>query len=85
MPLNAIFIESDVNAANEIIEGIVGTPPPQNGFNYTQEGIQFLEKLGNMQKKWFSYKSLMNHSKPLVQISIAWIPFLLFSTRGLIP
>ena len=65
------FIEIDANTAYEIIEGIVGTPPSQKGFNYTQEGIQILEKLGDMQKNFLIYKSLVNPLKILVAISIA--------------
>jgi len=42
------FIDSDPNTGYELIEGIVGTPPFQKGSNYTQEGIQILEKLGDM-------------------------------------
>ena len=44
------FIECDSIIAYEIVEGIVGAPPPQKGFNYIQEGIQILEKLSDMQK-----------------------------------
>ena len=60
------FIESDANTAYEIIEGIVGTPPPQKVFNYTQEGIQILEKLGDMQK---NLVELQKSSEPLKNIS----------------
>ena len=42
------FIESDANVAYEIIEGILGIPPSQKGFNYTQEGIPILDKLGDL-------------------------------------
>ena len=44
------FIESEANTAYEIIEGILGIPPPQKGFAFTQEGAQILDKLGDMQK-----------------------------------
>ena len=44
------FVEIDANAAYEIIEGILGVPPPQKGFTFTQEGIQILDKLGDIQK-----------------------------------
>ena len=44
------FIDSDPNTAYELIEGIVGSPPLQKGPNYTQEGLQILEKLGDIQK-----------------------------------
>ena len=65
------FIDSDPNTAYELIEGIVGTPPLQKESNYTQEGIQILEKLGDIQKKLLSYKSPMSLFKMLVAISIA--------------
>ena len=44
------FIEIDPNIAYEIIEGIVGVPPPQKGLHLTQEGTQVLEKLCELQK-----------------------------------
>src|SRR5215216_1642284 len=37
------FIELDANTAYEILEGILGVPP-KKGFNFTQEGIQILDK-----------------------------------------
>lgn len=42
------FIECDANIAYEIIEGILGVTPPKKGFAFTQEGIQMLDKLGDM-------------------------------------
>jgi hypothetical protein len=60
------FIEIDSSIAYEIIEGIVGTPPPQKVFNCTQEGVQILENLGDMQK---SFADLQKSSEPLKNIS----------------
>ena len=42
------FIETDPSFAYEIIEGIVGVPPPQKG--PSPEGTQILEKLCELQK-----------------------------------
>ena len=44
------FIELDANAAYEILEGILGVPPPKKGFYFTQEGVQILDKLGDLHK-----------------------------------
>ena len=44
------FIDIDPSVAYEIIEGIVGVPPPQKGPSPTQEGTQILEKLRELQK-----------------------------------
>ena len=33
------FIELDANTAYEILEGILGVPPPKKGFSLTQEGV----------------------------------------------
>ena len=59
------FIDSDANTAYEIIEGIVGSPPSQKGFNYTQEEIQILEKLGDMQK---NLVELQKSNEPLKNV-----------------
>jgi hypothetical protein len=60
------FIDSDPNTAYELIEGIVGTPPLQKGSNYTQEGIQILEKLGDIQK---NLVELQKSNEPLKNVS----------------
>ena len=60
------FAKIDANAAYEIIQGILGVPPPQEGFTFTQEGIQMLDKLGDIQKNLVEY-----FSKILVETSTA--------------
>ena len=45
------FIELDANAAYEILEGILGIPPQKKGFSFTPEGVQMLDKLGDVNKK----------------------------------
>src|SRR3990170_2956726 len=60
------FIESEANTAYEIIEGILGIPPPQKGFAFTQEGAQILDKLGDMQK---NLVELQKSNEPLKNIS----------------
>ena len=42
------FIELDANAAYEILEGILGVPPQKKGFSSTPEGVQMLDKLGDL-------------------------------------
>ena len=44
------FIEVDPSIAHEIIEGIVGTLPPQKGSNSTPEGTQVSEKICEVTK-----------------------------------
>ena len=44
------FIELDVNAAYEILEGILGVPPQKKGLSFTPEGVQILDKLGDLHK-----------------------------------
>ena len=44
------FIENDVIKDYEMLEGIVGVPPTMKASPFTQEGIQILEKLSDMQK-----------------------------------
>ena len=44
------FIELDVIAAYEILERILGIPPQKKGFYFTPEGIQMLDKLGDLHK-----------------------------------
>ena len=60
------FIYSDPNTAYELREGIVGTPPLQKWSNYTQEGIQIFEKLGDIQKKLVE---LQKSNEPLKNVS----------------
>ena len=60
------FNESDANTAYEIIEGIVGTLPPQKGFSFSQEGIQMLENLGDLQK---NLADLQKSNEPLKALS----------------
>jgi regulator of replication initiation timing len=43
----------------------VGTPPLQKGSNYTQEGIQILEKLGDIQK---NLVELQKSNEPLKNV-----------------
>jgi hypothetical protein len=60
------FVEIDANVAYEIIEGLLGIPPPKKGFTFTQEGIQILDKLGDLQK---NLTELQKYNEPLKHIS----------------
>ena len=44
------FIELDANVAYEILEGIMGVPPLKKGTSFTPEGVQILDKLGDLHK-----------------------------------
>ena len=44
------FIELDANAAYEILEEILGVPPQKKGISFTPEGVQILDKLGDLHK-----------------------------------
>ena len=61
-----LLIESDANTAYEIIEGMLGFPPPPKGIAFTHEAIQILDKLGDMQKNMVE---LQKSNKPHKNIS----------------
>ena len=44
------FIEEDFNDAYEILEGILGVAPQNKRFSFTLEGVQILDKLGDLHK-----------------------------------
>ena len=50
------FIELDANAAHESLEGILGVPPQKKGFTFTLEGVQMLDKLGDLHKHMVELK-----------------------------
>ena len=58
------FIELDVNAAYEILEGILGVPPQKKGCPFIPEGVQILDKLGDLHKymvEFQKYNELLKH------------------------
>ena len=60
------FTELDANAAYEILEGILGLPPHKKGFTFTPEGVQMLDKLGDLHKHMVElqkYNEPLNHLK----------------------
>ena len=59
------FIDIDPSVAYEIIEGIVGVPPPQKGPSPTQEGTQILEKLCELQKSIEPLKNVGGNLHPM--------------------
>ena len=60
------FIELDANTAYKILEGILGVPPPKRGFCFTQEGVQIIDKLGDLRKHLVE---LQKYNEPLKHIS----------------
>ena len=65
------FIELDANAAYEILEGILGIPPQKKGFSFTPEGVQMLDKLGDLHKHMVVYRNIMNPSSTSTVVSTA--------------
>ena len=66
MPQKGIFIELDVNAAYEILEGILGVPSKKKGFSFTPEGVQILDKLGDLHKHMVE---LQKYNEPLKHLN----------------
>ena len=60
------FIELDANAAYEILEGILGVPPQKKGFSFTPEGVQMLDKLGDLRKH---VAELQKYNEPLKHLN----------------
>ena len=60
-----IFIELDANVAYEILEGILGIPPQKKGFHFTPEGVQMLDKLGDLHKNMVEIQKYNEHVKHL--------------------
>ena len=57
------FTKLDPNAAYEILEGILGVPPPKKVPSLTQEGLQILDKLSDLHKHLVElqkYNELLN-------------------------
>ena len=60
------FIELDVNVASEILEGILGVPPQKKWFSFTPEGVQILDKLGDLHKHMVE---LQKYNEPLKHLN----------------
>ena len=65
------FIELDANAAYEILEEILGIPPQKKGFSFTPEGVQMLDKLGDLHKHMVKIQKYNEPLKHLMVVSIA--------------
>ena len=64
------FIELDVNAAYEILEGILGVPPQKKGFSFTPDGVQIWKNSVICISIWLNYKNIMNLSNISMVVSI---------------
>ena len=60
------FIDLDVKVAYEILEGILGVPPQNKGFSFTPEGVQILDKLGDLHKHMVE---LQKYNEPLKHLN----------------
>ena len=65
------FVELDANVAYEILEGILGIPPQKKGFSFTSEGVQMLDKLGDLHKHMVEIQNIINPSNTSMVVLIA--------------
>ena len=59
------FVELDAKTAYEVLEGILGVPPQKKGLAFSQEGVQILDKLGDLHKHLVE---LQKYHEPLKHI-----------------